>query len=223
MNRRKQRGSGKPRNVESHKKAKGSGEVRTQERLLHDIFSLFAYDYLWEVLYAQYNELCMLLWLRPKLQPLAKKHRGRPRELAQALDKLLNGTAKELGIPESQVRSFDDLFRPTQRLSRRQHKAIDQITTEFLPSVFSPDGTPQVPSNATSFLKMFKGLTSKPPGKKPSLETQQIQELLLKRLRPARIARVVFSAEYEHADSLRKQELIEVVRTVRKNMRRSES
>ncbi len=214
---------GKSLDIDFRKKASGDQEVRTQERFLHDVFSLFAYDRLWKVLYGEYNGLCLLFWLRPKLQPLAKKYRGRPRELTRALEQLLDATAKKLGIPESELRSFDDLFRPTQRLSRRQHKTINRLTTEFLPSLFSPDGKPHVPSNPTLLVKMFTGLTSNPPGPKPSKATQKIQKLHLKGMRPARIARKVYNPEYEHADSIRKQELIAEVRTVIKNMRRSES
>lgn len=203
-------------------KAGGNQGLGVQEKFLHGVFSQFADDGLWQALNAEYNGLCLLLFLRPKLQPLANKYSSKPRELVRRLERMINSTAKQLGISESELRSFNDLFRSTRRLSRRQHKAVNQLCAEVLPSLFSPDGESHAPSNPTLLIKLFTGLTSNPPGPKPGAITQKIQQLYLRDLRPARIARMVYP-EYEHADSLRKQELIAKVRGVIKNMRRSES
>ena len=208
-------------NGKSHRKPGVRQVTRAAEITAESWRSLFASDSFWQLMLAFYEELPLLLDLRPKLQPLAKQYCGRPREFVSAWDQLLNRVAKKHGVPQAELRSLDELFRPTQRLSRRQIKAMKD-GSEILSSAVDPRGKPKVPpkSIGTSVVGTLRAFISDPPGPKPRPRTVEIQRLHLKGLRPAKIARMVYP-QYTRAASLDKQQMIDEVRTVIKNMRRT--
>jgi len=175
----------------------------------------YASDKFWSDVLKVHKGTFIMLSVRPKLQPLAKKFRDRPREYDRALRRLVRETEKKLAIPESVSRAHEDLLRPAERLSKRQLKGFNLLMHDFLPSLVSQDEEPKAPSDSDARVLMqgFKLLTSKPTGTQPRPITKEIRYLYYECgfKGHAAIASRVFSA-YRTASAIEKRDMREQVR-----------